>query len=84
MPFPARFGLSSLRPFDGRVQDLMTYARDGQTTPCEAGVAVQDLPNNCREYATNPGELFDKLNQWGYEAVVIPHGTAWGTYTSRE
>jgi Protein of unknown function (DUF3604). len=34
MPFPARLGLSSLRPFDGRVQDLMTYARDGQNTPC--------------------------------------------------
>ena len=84
MPFPARFGLSSLRAFDGRVQDLMTYARDGQTTPCEEGVAVHDLPNNCREYATDPGELFDKLNQWGHEAVVIPHGTAWGAYTPPE
>ncbi len=84
MPFPARFGLSSLRPFDGRVQDLMTYARDGQTTPCEEGVPVQDLPKDCREYAHNPGELFDKLNEWGHEAVVIPHGTAWGAYTPPE
>lgn len=84
MPFPARLGLSSLRPFDGRVQDLMTYARDGQTTPCKQGVPVQDLPKDCREYANNPGELFDKLNEWGHEAVVIPHGTAWGAYTPPE
>ena len=84
MPFPAKFGLSSLRAFDGRVQDLMTYARDGATTPCESGVSVRDLPNDCREYADNPGVLFDKLNEWGHEAVVIPHGTAWGAYTPPE
>jgi hypothetical protein len=62
----------------------MTYARDGETTPCPSGVPVQELPSDCKEYANNPGELFDKLNQWGHEAVVIPHGTAWGTYTPPE
>ena len=45
---------------------------------------VQKLPSDCKEYANNPGELFDKLNQWGHDAVVIPHGTAWGTYTPPE
>ena len=84
MPFPAKLGLSTLRAFDGRAQDLMTYARDGATTPCEPGVSVRDLPNDCREYADNPGVLFDKLNEWGHEAVVIPHGTAWGAYTPPE
>ena len=81
MPFSGRFALSSLKAFDGRVQDLMTYARDGETIPCPSGVDVQNLPSDCKEYANNPGELFDKLNQWGHDAVVIPHGTAWGTYT---
>ena len=84
MPFSARFALSSLKAFDGRVQDLMTYARDGETIPCPSGVDVQKLPSDCKEYANNPGELFDKLNQWGHDAVVIPHGTAWGTYTPPE
>ena len=84
MPLPAKLGLSALRAFDGRVQDLMTYARDGATIPCESEVSVRDLPNDCREYADNPGVLFDKLNEWGHEAVVIPHGTAWGAYTPPE
>ena len=84
MPLPAKLGLSALRAFDGRVQDLMTYARDGVTIPCESEVSVRDLPNDCREYADNPGVLFDKLNEWGHEAVVIPHGTAWGAYTPPE
>ena len=84
MPFSGRFALSSLKAFDGRVQDLMTYARDGVTMPCPSGVDVQKLPSDCKEYANNPGELFDKLNQWGHDAVVIPHGTAWGTYTPPE
>ena len=84
MPFSGRFALSSLKAFDGRVQDLMTYARDGGTIPCPSEVDVQNLPSDCKEYANNPGELLDKLNQWGHDAVVIPHGTAWGTYTPPE
>ena len=33
------------------------------------------------ESASTPDLLFEKLRQWGYDALVIPHGTAWGIYT---
>ena len=42
-------------------------------------VASPDMPSNCYELAKDPNELFEKLDQWGMEAMVIPHGLAWGT-----
>lgn len=49
------------------------------TAECPHGVDVHDLPLGCREIADDPAELFEKLDQWGFDALVIPHGTAWGT-----
>lgn len=48
---------------------------------CEKGVDTRSLPTECMESATTPAALFEKLDQWGFDALVIPHGTAWGTYT---
>ncbi len=39
---------------------------------------VRKLPDDCYESAETPNELFEKLDQWGYDALVIPHGMAWG------
>ena len=48
---------------------------------CPDDVPVRDLPVDCREYASTPEILFDKLADWGHDSIVIPHGTAWGIYT---
>ncbi|HEY8493037.1 MAG TPA: DUF3604 domain-containing protein [Myxococcota bacterium] len=62
--------------------DFMTYLAELRDTPlCPEGVPVRELPADCSEGAPTPEELFDKLDQWGYDALVIPHGTTWGLYT---
>ncbi len=52
-----------------------------ETPPCPTGVDTRELPADCREAAPTPDLLFEKLRQGGHEPLVIPHGTAWGTYT---
>jgi Protein of unknown function (DUF3604) len=48
---------------------------------CESGVASPALPAECLELAGDPQELFQKLDEWGFETLVVPHGSAWGMYT---
>ncbi|MFT5442038.1 MAG: hypothetical protein ACI8W3_001080 [Myxococcota bacterium] len=57
------------------------YAEIGETPACEHGVHVKELPDTCHETAADPRALFDKLDEWGYESIVIPHGNAWGLNT---
>jgi len=48
---------------------------------CPQDVDTKDLPTNCRESVKTPDELFARLDAWGYENMVIPHGNSWGFYT---
>jgi hypothetical protein len=50
---------------------------------CEHGVDTRTLPRDCRENASTPAELFEKLGQWGFDALVIPHGLSWGLHAPR-
>lgn len=62
--------------------DFLTLRRAVAGTPtCAVGVPVRDLPANCSEAAATPRELFDKLADWGFPSLVIPHGNAWGNTT---
>jgi len=49
----------------------------GAMEDCAAG-DVRGLAEDCYEYAPTPEQLFEKLDQWGFDAQVIPHGLAWG------
>jgi len=46
---------------------------------CDEGIDVRELPTDCREVASTPTALYKKLDQWGFDHLVIPHGLAWGT-----
>ena len=74
----ARAGLAILM-HDRRTLDFTRFLAESEAMPlCPDGVPVRELPRNCRESTTTPGELFSKLDDWGVESLVIPHGTAWG------
>lgn len=51
------------------------YEEISETPICPDGVDTRDLPANCLELAARPSQLFDKLRQWDYDNIVIPHGT---------
>ena len=57
------------------------YDEIAQTPVCEPNVNTRKLPSDCLELAKDPRELFTKLDQWGFNSIVIPHGNSWGLNT---
>ncbi|MFK8049092.1 MAG: DUF3604 domain-containing protein [Halioglobus sp.] len=57
------------------------YDEVAETPICAQGIDTRELPDSCLEIAHDPRELFTKLDQWGFESIVIPHGNSWGMNT---
>ena len=72
-------------PHEAQVEaDFFRYLRDNTRQPvCPEGIDVRALPDDCKEGASDPATLFEKLEQWGFPSLVIPHGLAWGTTNPR-
>jgi hypothetical protein len=82
MPNVLKLGLLGvLRPGQDSL-DTIRYLQDMfEPGDCPDGVPVRDLSSDCRESAATPEALFEKLDDWGFDSLVIPHGTTWGYYT---
>jgi len=62
--------------------DLVTYLGELRDTPlCPDDVPESELPADCSEGAATPEILYRKLDELGFDSLVIPHGTTWGIYT---
>jgi hypothetical protein len=66
----------------GRMHDFARYSTEREAVPlCDPDERVHELPNDCLESAQTPEQLYRKLREWGFDTLVIPHGTTWGFYT---
>jgi hypothetical protein len=75
-------GLAGLMRPSQDTFDLIRFFNDMSGLPfCPDDVPVRDLPTDCREATATPKGLFAKLDDWGFDSIVIPHGTTWGFYT---
>ena len=71
-------GSDSRQPY----YDFARFLQDKEDlASCEKNLPVRELPTDCQESASTPTALFDKLDDWGFPYLVIPHGNSWGFYT---
>jgi len=62
--------------------DFERFVRNTKSEHCPEGVHVRDLPATCLEVAETPAVLFEKLRQWDFPSIVIPHGNTVGHHAA--
>src|SRR5258708_25346676 len=68
-----------MRAREPRVDGYVAMMQGRSKVPvCAENVDTKALPDNCFEVGLRPEDLSRKLDEWGFDALVIPHGTAWG------
>ena len=71
--------LTKMAAREPRVGGYVAMMQELSKVPvCAPNVPTRSLPDNCFEVALTPADLSRKLDEGGYDALVIPHGTAWG------
>jgi hypothetical protein len=71
--------LTKMHEREPRVSSYVAMMQELSKVPvCAEKVDTKSLPANCFEVALRPEDLSRKLDEWGFDALVIPHGTAWG------
>ncbi|HVM96440.1 MAG TPA: DUF3604 domain-containing protein, partial [Candidatus Acidoferrales bacterium] len=84
-----RSAVGQMSPFTGfedfarrqRYYNFVEFMREVTAVPlCPAGNS-RELSPDCYESAATPADLFAKLDQWGVDTMVIPHGNTWGYYS---
>ena len=76
----ALLGLLSLTDGVQDASDLGRFINESNETPvCPDDAPSNELSADCREVAMTPRDLYRKLDEWGFDSMVIPHGLAWGT-----
>ena len=79
---PFGLGFVAFAGRDQRYHDMARYFADrANLKECAPDDGPEDYPDDCIVTAEDPGELFSQLDAWDVDAIVIPHGTAWGMYT---
>ena len=61
--------------------DFLAYRNETYSIPpCSQLDEKEILQRECKEEASTPRELFNRLDELNLEALVIPHGTTWGIH----
>ncbi|MEP1446924.1 MAG: DUF3604 domain-containing protein [Paraglaciecola sp.] len=61
---------------------LNDFNKELQNTPdCLSNLTSKQQQADCFDTAATTQELYQKLDEWDLDTLVVPHGTTWGNYT---